>query len=144
MIAFILKTDGKIDIAQYLDKEDVEALKDYAGTTLQSEFMLVPDWEAFESFSWEDFAARYARKRVRVTGTLLFPMGGWQNVTPVGMDFTKGEVVDSDLDNGNGNVDNAPIPGRRCQPTSTAATPLIASVRRHARSAVWCYLLHVW
>lgn len=43
MIAFILKTDKKIDMTQYLDKEGIEALKDYAGTTLQSEFMIVPD-----------------------------------------------------------------------------------------------------
>ena len=43
MIAFILKTDKKIDMTQYLDKEGIEALKDYAGPTLQSEFMLVPD-----------------------------------------------------------------------------------------------------
>lgn len=43
MIAFILKTDKRIDMTQYLDKEGIEALKDYAGTTLQSEFMIVPD-----------------------------------------------------------------------------------------------------
>ena len=43
MIAFILKTDKKIDMSQYLDKEDVEALREYCGETLQSEFMLVPD-----------------------------------------------------------------------------------------------------
>ena len=43
MIAFILKTDDKIDMTQCLDKEGVEALKDYAGTTLQSEFLVVPD-----------------------------------------------------------------------------------------------------
>lgn len=94
MMAFILKTDKKIDMAQYLDKEDVEALKDYAGTTLQSEFMIVPDWEVFESFSYKDFAAKYANKRIRVTGTLFFPMGGWQNVTPVRMDFSKVELTE--------------------------------------------------
>ena len=97
MIAFILKTDKKIDMSQYLDKEDVDALKDYAGTTLQSEFMIVPDWEVFESFSYKDFAAKYAHKRIRVTGTLFFPMGGWQNVTPVRMDFSKVEVVESKM-----------------------------------------------
>ena len=42
-VAFILKTDEKLDLEQYLDKEGIEALKDYAGTTLQSEFMIVPD-----------------------------------------------------------------------------------------------------
>ena len=101
MIAFILKTDKKIDMTQYLDKEGIEALKDYAGTTLQSEFMIVPDWEVFESFSYKDFAAKYAHKRIRVTGTLFFPMGGWQNVTPVRMDFSKVELLDSDLGNVN-------------------------------------------
>ena len=43
MIAFILKTDKRIDMPHYLDKEGIEALKDYAGTTLQSEFLVVPD-----------------------------------------------------------------------------------------------------
>lgn len=94
MIACILKTDKKIDMTQYLDKEGIEALKDYAGTTLQSEFMIVPDWEVFESFSYKDFAAKYANKRIRVTGTLFFPMGGWQNVTPVRMDFSKVELTE--------------------------------------------------
>lgn len=42
MIAFILKTDKKIDMSQYLDKEDAEALKEYCGETLQSEFVIVP------------------------------------------------------------------------------------------------------
>lgn len=77
MIAFILKTDKKIDMIQYLDKEGIEALKDYAGTTLQSEFMIVSDWEVFESFSYKDFAAKYAHKRICVSGTLFFPMAGW-------------------------------------------------------------------
>ena len=37
-VAFILKTDKKMDLEQYLDKEDAEALKEYCGETLQSEF----------------------------------------------------------------------------------------------------------
>lgn len=110
MIAFILKTDKKIDMIQYLDKEGIEALKDYAGTTLQSEFMIVPDWEVFESFSYKDFAAKYANKRIRVTGTLFFPMGGWQNVTPVRMDFSKVELLDSDLGNVNERTEESSDP----------------------------------
>ena len=43
MIAFILKTDKKINMTQYLDQEDLKALKDYSGETWQSEFMVVPD-----------------------------------------------------------------------------------------------------
>ena len=92
MIAFVLKTDKKIDMSQYLDKEDAENLVECCGETKQSEFMIVPEWEVFESFSYKDFAAKYANKRIRVTGTLFFPMAGWQNVTPVRMDFSKVEV----------------------------------------------------
>ena len=94
MIAFILKTDKKIDMTQYLDKEGVEALKEYCGETLQSEFMIVPDWEVFESFSYKDFAAKYAHKRIRVTGTLFFPMAGWHYITPVALEFGRVEVVE--------------------------------------------------
>ena len=95
MIAFILKTDKKINMTQYLDKEDVEALKDYSGTTLQSQFILSPDYTIYETTLYgKDFADMYTNKRVRVTGTLFFPMAGWQNVTPVRMDYTKVEVVE--------------------------------------------------
>ena len=45
----------------------------------------------------KDFAAKFAHKRIRVTGTLFYPMGGWQNVTPVRMDFSKVEVVESKM-----------------------------------------------
>lgn len=110
MIAFILKTDKRIDMTHYLDKEGIKALKDYAGTTLQSEFLVVPDWEVFESFSYKDFAAKYANKRIRVTGTLFFPMGGWQNVTPVRMDFSKVELLDSDLGNVNERTEESSDP----------------------------------
>ncbi len=30
----------------------------------------------------------------RTTGTLFFPMAGWQKLTPVRMDFSKVEVVE--------------------------------------------------
>ena len=110
MIAFILKTDEKIDMTRYLDKEDLESLSDYAGTTLQSEFMVVPDWDAFESFSNEVFATKFVHKRVRVTGTLLFPDGGWRNVTPVRMDFIKVELVESELGNVNESVEESSDP----------------------------------
>lgn len=92
-VAFILKTDEKLDMTQYLKGDELAPLIEY-DETLQSEFMIVPDWEVFESFSYKDFAAKYANKRIRVTGTLFFPMAGWQNVTPVRMDFTKVEVVE--------------------------------------------------
>ena len=93
-VAFILKTDKKLDMTQYLDKEGLENLVVYAGETKQSEFMLVPTFELAETFSGKDFAARYANRRVRVTGTLFFPMGGWHYVTPVAMEYSRVEVVE--------------------------------------------------
>lgn len=92
-IAFVLKMDKAIDMTQYLSQEEVEFLLD-VDTTMQSEFMLVPDWEVFESFSGKDFAAQYAHKRVRVTGTLLCPMAGWRNITLVRLDFSKVDVIE--------------------------------------------------
>ncbi len=92
-VAFILKTDEKLDMTQYLKGDELAPLIEY-DETMQSEFMIVPDWEVFESFSYKDFAAKYANKRIRVTGTLFFPMGGWQNVTPVRMDFSKVELTE--------------------------------------------------
>ena len=95
MIAFILETDQKTDMSQYLDKEGIQALKKYSGTTLQSRFVLSPDYTIYETALYgKDFADMYANKRVRVTGTLFFPDGGWQNVTPVRMDYTKVEVME--------------------------------------------------
>lgn len=96
-VAFILKTDKKQDMSQYLDKEDLESLIEYAGETKQSEFMLVPTFELAESFSGMDFAARYANRRVRVTGTFFFPMAGWHYVTPVAMEYSRVEEVEPNL-----------------------------------------------
>lgn len=92
-ITFILKTDEPIDMTPYLSQEEIEFLSDN-GSTWQSEFMVVPDWEVFESFSNEAFAAKFANKRVRVTGSFFYPDGGWQNVTPVRMDFSKVELAE--------------------------------------------------
>lgn len=86
MIAFILKTDKPVDVTPYLSQEEIDFLSE-DGTTWQSEFMVVQDWEVFESFSNESFAAQYAHKRVRVTGTFFYPDAGWRNVTLVRMDF---------------------------------------------------------
>ena len=111
MIAFILETDQKTDMSQYLDKEEIQALKKYSGTTLQSRFVLSPDYTIYETALYgKDFADMYANKRVRVTGTLFFPMAGWQNVTPVRMDYTKVELVDSTQGNVNKNVEESSDP----------------------------------
>lgn len=93
-VAFILKTDKKLDMTQYLDKEGLENLVVYAGETKQSEFMLVPTFELAESFSGKDFATRYAHKRICVSGTLFFPMAGWHYITPVAVEFGKVEVLE--------------------------------------------------
>lgn len=92
-ITFILKTDKLVDVAPYLSQEEIDFLSE-DGTTWQSEFMVVPDWGKYESFSEKDFAARFANKRIRVTGSLYCPMAGWQNATLVRMDFTKVELVE--------------------------------------------------
>lgn len=47
-----------------------------------------------ESFSYKAFAAKFANKRVRVTGTFYFPMGGWHYVTPVAMEYSKVELAE--------------------------------------------------
>ena len=41
-VAFILKTDEKLDMAQYLERDELAQLVEY-DETLQSEFMIVPD-----------------------------------------------------------------------------------------------------
>ena len=92
-VAFILKTDEKLDMAQYLKGDELAPLLEY-GETMQSEFLMVQDFESDKPFSGKDFAARYANKRVRVTGTLFFPMAGWHYVTPVAMEYSRVEVVE--------------------------------------------------
>lgn len=108
-IAFILKTDKPVDMTSYLSQEEIEFLSDN-GSTWQSEFMVVPDWEKYESFSEKDFAEQYAHKSVRVTGSLFCPMAGWQNATLVRVDFTKVELVDSTQGNENKNAEESSAP----------------------------------
>lgn len=92
-VAFILKTDEKLDMSQYLKGDELAPLLEY-GETMQSEFLMVQDFETDKPFSGKDFAARYANKRVRVIGTLFFPMAGWHYVTPVAMEYSRVEVVE--------------------------------------------------
>lgn len=96
-VAFILKMDKKMDVTQYIEtEEELKVLVDYAESdeTMQSEFLLVPNWDVLGSFSEKDFAAQFAHKRVRVTGTLFVPLAGWHYVTPVAMVFSRVEVVE--------------------------------------------------
>lgn len=89
MIAFVLKTAKPVDVAPYLSQEEIEIL-----SGKKSEFMVVPDYDNFDNFSYKAFASQFAHKRVRITGTLVVPMGGWRNVTTVRMDFSKVELVE--------------------------------------------------
>ena len=41
-VAFILKTDEKLDMTQYLERDELAQLVEY-DETMQSEFMIVPD-----------------------------------------------------------------------------------------------------
>ncbi len=86
-IAFVVETDNKIDVKQYLSDDDLELFD----KTVQSEFMVVPNFQ----FSGEHFAAKYANKRVRVKGTLYVPMAGWRNVTDVVMNLSEIMLVDN-------------------------------------------------
>lgn len=94
-VAFILKTDEKLDMTQYLKGEELAPLLEY-GETMQSEFLMVQDFESDEPFSGKDFAAQYANKRIRVTGSLFFPMASWHYVTPVAIEYSGVELVTSD------------------------------------------------
>jgi len=92
-VAFVLKTDERMDMARYLDGEELASLKEY-DETKQSEFLIVSNWEVIKPFSEKDFAAQFANKRVRIIGTFFFPWAGWDYVTPVAMEYTKIEVVE--------------------------------------------------
>ncbi len=93
-LAFVLKTDTPVDVSPFLDRDELRALADYDSSVMQSEFMLVPNQDLFETISWRDYAEQFAHKRVRVTGTLFFPMAGWHYITPVAVEFGKVEVVE--------------------------------------------------
>ena len=81
-------------MSPFLDRDELQALVDIEGTVMQSEFMLVPNQALFETISWSDYAERFARKRVRVTGTLFFPMAGWHYITPVALEFSRVVVAE--------------------------------------------------
>lgn len=78
-IAFVIETDQIIDVRKYLDDNEMELLDE----SYYSAFMVVPN----SYYSGDEFAAKYANKRVRVTGTLYVPGGGWRNATEVVMDL---------------------------------------------------------
>ena len=98
-VAFVLKTDEPLDMSRLakvedeLDRELMTALVEL-GETLQSEFLMVRKFDSDVPFSGSDFAARYAHKRVRVTGSFFLPVAGWHYITPAALEYSRVEVVE--------------------------------------------------
>lgn len=85
-LAFVVETDKRLDVTSYLTDSE----EDLLDSSFQTAFMVVPRFQ----YSGRDFAAKYANKRVRATGSLYVPGGGWRNATVVVMDLRSIELVD--------------------------------------------------
>lgn len=85
-LAFVVDADNAINVIPYLEAGDDEFLDN----SLQTSFMLVPQFQ----YNGKDFAAKYANKRVRATGSLYVPAAGWRNATEVMMDLRSITLVD--------------------------------------------------
>ena len=85
-LAFVVEADNAIKVTPYLEAGDDEFLDN----SFQSAFMLVPQFQ----YNGKDFAEKYANKRVRATGTLYVPGGGWRNATEVVMKLSNLELFD--------------------------------------------------
>ena len=85
-LAFVVEVDNAINVTPYLEAGDDEFLDD----SFQSAFMLVPQFQ----YNGKDFAKKYANKRIRATGTLYVPGGGWRNATEVVMKLSNLELLD--------------------------------------------------
>jgi len=78
-LVFVVELSKKLNVVPYLeDGED-----DFISSPYQSGIMVVPQF----SYSAKNFAAQYANKRVRVSGNLYAPGGGWRNATDVVMEL---------------------------------------------------------
>lgn len=84
-LAFVVELDKEVNVMPYLDKNDTEWLDD----SLQSAIMIVPKFKYRDN----NFAAKYANKRVRVKGYLYVPAGGWRNATTVVMSLKEIKLV---------------------------------------------------
>lgn len=73
------------DVSQFLDEENKELLSSAYQTDIRMVFSPKYDRKAF--------AAKYANRRVRVTGNLDVPRGGWRNATEVVMKLKKIRVL---------------------------------------------------
>jgi len=78
---------------QKFGKKWSHSVESWQGLTFEL-LCLVPDQNLFETISRRDYAERFAHKRIRVTGTLFFPMGGWHYITPVALEFGRVEVTE--------------------------------------------------
>ena len=87
-LAFVVEVDNAINVTPYLEAGDDEFLDD----SFQSAFMLVPQFQ----YNGKDFAKKYANKRIRATGTLYVPGGGWRNATAVVMSVRNIELLDNE------------------------------------------------
>ena len=107
-VAYVLKSDKKIDVTPYLYPEEIGFFSE-RGAAKQCEFMIVPDWDLYESFSDKEFAEKFANKRVRVTGKMIYPGFGWHNVTPLVMVRCKIEVAGASRVKENKTVKEPPV-----------------------------------
>lgn len=79
-LAFVVEMTPT-DLGQYLDSDGLAELSD----SVQTDVMVVPQFR----YRGKAFADKYAGKRVRVTGILSVPGGGWRNATEVVMELQK-------------------------------------------------------
>ncbi len=84
-LAFVIEPSKPFDVRPYVSASELENVP-----PMQRQFMIYPN---FKNLTARAFAQKYANKRVRVTGTLYVPGGGWRNMTEVVMDMTKIELV---------------------------------------------------
>lgn len=84
-LAFVVELPRRINIVPYLDEGD----DDFISDTYQSAIMVIPQFQ----YVGKDFAAKYANKRVRVSGNLYTPGAGWRNATDVVMNLRKIDLV---------------------------------------------------
>lgn len=107
-VAYVLKSDKTIDVTPYLYPEEIGFFSERRAAK-QCEFMIVPDWDLYESLSDKEFAEKFANKRVRVTGKMIYPGFGWQNVTPLIMVRSKVEAVGANCGKENKTIKELPV-----------------------------------
>lgn len=84
-LTFVITLPNKINIVPYLEPGE----DDLISSPYQSAVMVLPQF----TYSSREFAAQYANKRVRVSGNLYAPGGGWRNSTDVVMQMHSIELL---------------------------------------------------